>query len=586
MGDPAQKIWDQAAAALRGTTTVMDSAQAVKTRLSPPKPTQPVDEAAAQREWYDKAIAELKASGEGGFPGYARQNLKILDKSGNQLPLVLNRAQLYVNAMAERQLADRGYVRIIVLKGRQMGVSTMILGRGYYKTSRKRGQKAYILSHEVKSTEHLFNDIVKYFHDHVDRRFRPHTAKSNDTKLEFDRMDGGYTVGTAKSGDTGRSITAQFFHGSEVAFWPQSSDIAAGVMQAIGTVEGTEIWLESTGNGIGNYFHVMVQLARKGENDFEVAFCPWFWDPSYTTPDHLVPADLEQLLDIDDQQYQEMHELTRGQMYWRHRKIGEFMASEDGTREGGKLKFQQEYPATIEEAFLGDNANSFIRAAPVVLARRAYRDEQLRTGARPVGRGLKILGVDPSYTGPDKFSIWARQGRVAYRCDWWQKQKNQVSLGRCVIVFEREQPDLIFMDVGNTGGPLYDDLLLTKWGQVIVPVLFGDAADEPERYYNKRSEMWGRGREFLIENPQAMLEDIDAIQADLTSVQTARNSKPNQLKLESKDDMRSRGLPSPDDGDAFCLTFAYPADAVVSRNAPDPRRAVTFGSGLSIPARS
>lgn len=581
MADTPQKIWDAAAASLRDSTAVTDAASAVRGKLHPGPPRPQLD----QQQWYDQAIAQIQQAAAGGFPGFAREHLKILDKSGNQLPLILNRAQRYVHDMAEAQLARRGYVRIIVLKGRQMGVSTMILGRGYFKTTRKRGQKAYILSHEVKSTEHLFNDIVKYYHEHVDRRFRPHVAKSNDTRLEFDRMNGGYVVGTAKSGDTGRSITAQFFHGSEVAFWPQSSDIAAGVMQAIGTVEGTEIWLESTGNGIGNYFHVMVQLARKGENDFEVAFCPWYWAPEYETRADLIPDDFEQELTVDDQQYQEIHGLSRGQMYWRHRKIGEFMASEDGTREGGQLKFQQEYPATIEEAFLGDNANAFIRAQPIILARRAWREEHERTGARPVGRGQKILGLDPSYTGPDKFSIWARQGRVAYWCASWQKQKNQVSLGRCLIVFEREHPDIVFMDVGNTGGPLYDDLCETKWGNIIVPVLFGDPADEPERYYNKRAEMWARGRGWLIENPQTMLEDRDDIQADLTSVQTARNAKPNQVKLESKDDMRKRGLPSPDDGDAFCLTFAYDADATVGRNAPDPHRRVTYGSGLSIPGR-
>lgn len=579
MSSPVDKLWTQASRGVSESDEVKRAADQVA------RARQAQEELRNRKAWYDTAIEAVQIAGAGGFPGYAERNLVIKDKGGTMLPLRLNRAQHYANSMAEAQILKRGYVRLIVLKGRQMGLSTMIGGRGYWKVTRRFGQSAYILAHELQATNNLFN-MVKRYHDHIDPRLRPHTRRANEKILDFDRMQGGYTVGTAKASDTGRSLTQQFFHGSEVAFWPGSNDIASGVMQAIGTVPGTEIWLESTANGLGNFFHTLTMMALKGElDDFEVVFCPWHWDPGYTTPQEQIPDGFEESLSLEDLEYAQVHELTLGQMHWRAKKISGFAAAEDGTREAGTFKFQQEYPATIEEAFLGDTANAFVRAMVVMRARKAWRDYVALHGERPRGVGPKVLGVDPSYTGPDKFSIWARQGRVAWKCDSWQRQKNLVSKGRCTTIFEREQPDAIFIDVGNTGGPLYDDLCETKWKDRLVPVLFGDAADEPDRYYNKRAEMWGRSREWLSDNPQVYLEDRNDIQADLTSIQTARSAKPNQLKLESKDDMRKRKMPSPDDGDALGLTFAYDAAPTGSSNAPDPRRSVTYGSGLSIPAR-
>jgi hypothetical protein len=109
------------------------------------------------------------------------------------------------------------------------------------------------------------------------------------------------------------------------------------------------------------------------------------------------------------------------------------------------------------------------------------------------------------------------------------------------------------------------------------------SSDEPERHFNKKAEMWWRMREWLTEQPQCLLEDIDAIQSDLTSVRPKREQR-NRTKLESKDEMAARGVPSPDDGDALALTFAYPSSPVsstVSRSTLDPYRPVVYGGNLS-----
>lgn len=589
--DEADRIWQRAQREVARSPIFSEAVQAVQQVQKPQAPPKVEGEKARER-FMDTAIAAI-TSVMGSMEEFCRTELKILPKAGGELkPLILNRTQLYLDQMAERQLTTRGFVRIIVLKARQQGSSTYIAARGYRKTTRKRGQKAVIVSHEQKSTDHLFG-MVKRFWENVRPVFRPHMARSNEQILAFDRMGSSYSVGTARSGETGRSITSQFFHGSEVAFWQAAKELVAGVMQSIVRGDNTEVWLESTANGAAGYFHTQVQMARKGEGDFELAFSPWYWSDEYSTPSDQVPYNFEDQLTGDDLVYQDMHGLTREQMHWRQAKIMEFAATEDGTREGGLLKFRQEYPATIDEAFLGENENAFIRALPVQRARKAWAEHVAQTGEKPRGSGPLIIGLDPSHTGPDKFTIWALRGRAAWKVDGWQKQRAQVSVGKAVAAFQKVeketgvQIDTIFMDVGGIGGPLYDLLSDTPYGERIIPVLFGDPADEEERYFNKVAEMWGRVRAWLTELPQVMLEDREDIQADLTSRQSVPCSKPNQVKLMSKDDHRKKlGLPSPDDGDGLSLCFAYPAGATGNRNAPEPRRAVTYGGGLSVRSTS
>jgi hypothetical protein len=124
----------------------------------------------------------------------------------------------------------------------------------------------------------------------------------------------------------------------------------------------------------------------------------------------------------------------------------------------------------------------------------------------------------------------------------------------------------------------------TRFGGIVTPVMSGDAADEPDRYFNKRAEMADRTREWLVEAPQSLLEDIDEIQADLTSMRAKRDQR-HRVRVESKDEMRSRGIPSPDDSDALGLTFAYASPTMGrgagSSNSPSADRPVVYGGNLN-----
>ena len=126
--------------------------------------------------------------------------------------------------------------------------------------------------------------MVDRFHQHCPPLVKPSTGAANAKELNFDLLDGGYKVGTAGTKGVGRSSTIQLFHGSEVAFWPFAETHAAGVLQAVPDAEGTEVVLESTANGLGNFFHQKWSDADSGIGAFETLFVPWFWQEEYSRP--------------------------------------------------------------------------------------------------------------------------------------------------------------------------------------------------------------------------------------------------------------------------------------------------------------
>jgi hypothetical protein len=263
------------------------------------------------------------------LPYYAGKCLRVRSKSGKLVPLALNRAQRYVHDRLEEQRARTGKVRALILKGRQQGVSTYVGARFYHRATHHRGQRVFILTHEEAATLNLF-DIVDRYHEHCPALVRPSTGAANARELRFDRLDSGYKVGTAGTKGTGRSSTIQLFHGSEVAFWPNAESHAAGILQAIPDEPGTECILESTANGMGNFFHNAWQSAERGEGDFQAIFVPWFWQDEYR---RRVPEGFAR--DEEEMMLAELYGLDDEQLVWRRNKIIELK---------DPLLFKQESP--------------------------------------------------------------------------------------------------------------------------------------------------------------------------------------------------------------------------------------------------
>ena len=490
------------------------------------------------------------------FPHYASKCLWIRTKSGSIEPLILNKAQQYIHERIEAQRKDSGRVRAIILKGRQQGCSTYVEGRFYWRVTHSRGVRAFILTHEEEATSNLF-ELAKRYHDNCPDIVKPHTGASSAKELNFDNLDSGYKVGTAGNKAVGRSSTVQLFHGSEVGFWPNATQHAAGILQAIPNEDGTEVILESTANGLGNYFHEQWQKAEAGQSDFIAIFVPWYWQPEYRKE---VPAEFS--LQDDEEEYKELYCLTNEQVYWRRSKIVEL---------GDPMLFKQEYPATSAEAFQVSGLDPLIKPERVIKARKCKIKEPF---------GPRALGVDPARFGDDRTSITLRQGR---KCHWIRSHSKKDTMEVAGIVYTTIQTeklsslegDRVFIDTGGLGAGVYDRLLeLVADRKLLVSVNFGGAPINAQKYKNKRAEIWGEMRDWFNDEP-VEVPDSDELHADVTQIRYKYSSN-NELEIEKKEDMKKRGLRSPDCGDSLALTFAQP---LIKRAAPATKATPRISGG-------
>lgn len=467
------------------------------------------------------------------FSIYCREALTIKAKDGQLLPFTLNRAQLHLHRLLEEQRARTGMVRAVVLKGRQQGVSTYVQARFYWRTSLGRGKNAYILTHRVDASEKMFGMAERF---HQNAPIKPSVGAANAKELIFDKLDSSYQVATAGAKGTGRSGTAQLFHGSEVAFWPNADDHLSGIGQVVARIPGTEIIYESTANGIGNVFHDLWTQAESGNGDLIAVFIPWFWEPGYTAD----PGPDFSLTD-DEESYRSAYGLTMGQMAWRRLKVADDF-------NGDPSRFAQEYPATPSEAFTAVNHDPFIRPDLVLSA---------------VGRRLAaptqdlIVGVDPARFGDAATAIARRRGRHLVGIERIRKQDTMAVAGRIVTIIRDEKPRKVFVDLGGLGAGVYDRLVELGYAGIVMPVNFGETANKPDRFVNRRAEMWSDMRDWLA---GGSIPKDDELMRDLSGPKFSWDSE-GRLKLEKKEDMRARKVASPDSADALGLTFALPVAA-------------------------
>lgn len=468
------------------------------------------------------------------FEFYAPRCLKIKTKSGQIVPFVMNRAQLFLHREVERQRATTGKVRILNLKGRQQGMSTYWEGRFYWRSSMNRGKKAYILTHLQEATDNLFA-MTRRFHDNCPVQVRPHTRNESAKALTFDKLDSEFSVATAGSKDTGRGGTGQFFHGSEVAFWANAADHMAGIGQTIPNEAGTEIALESTGNGLGNLFHGMWVDAVRGDSDYVPVFIPWFWQDEYA---RVPPTGWRP--DSDAEEYGELYNLSISQLYWREQKIKTDFR-------GDVSLFDQEYPATPDLAFRRQALATLLKIAVVEKAMKVK-------GLDPIGP--RVMGIDPSESDSDEAddTVFAlRQGRVVHEFRRFHGKRTTETVALAARAIQEWQPDFINCDAGGLGSGIADRLI--ELGYPVNRVLFGERAHQLDLYGLRRDEMWGEMAEWFGDQVQ-LPYDMAAL-TDLTSPAKDEDGS-LRFKLETKKSMRKRGLKSPDAGDALALTFAMP----------------------------
>lgn len=482
------------------------------------------------------------------FPAFAQDNLVIRPREGADTLFRLNTVQRIVHERAEAQKARTGRVRMIVLKPRQPGISTYVEGRFYWLVRQHKGLRAFILTHQDDATSNLYEMAQRFW---VNDPHRPVRDRASAKEMRFAELDSSYRVGTAGSKGVGRSQTIQLFHGSEVAFWPNAEEHAAGVLRAIHDVPGTEVWLESTANGVGGLFYSMTIAAQRGANEYELCFIPWFDHDEYVAepPEGWRPPEA-----MKDTQHQ--WGLTLRQMRWAY-ETNASLASADGlSPEEWCWRFKQEYPSTVEEAFRSSREGSLISAELVAKARGWLAGPQ-------VPETPTVLGIDLACGGDgeggDMSVIIDRYGRrlggKIYKR--WREKNTLIAVTHVIDAITRTDPDQVFIDTGGGGAQVYDILVARGFGPILTLVNFGQRADDPRRFANKRAEMWGLLRDWLVDTGGAQIPDDDVLDAEMTSA-IGHEDLNQRLKLEPKTKIRQELGYSPDGADAAALTFASP----------------------------
>jgi hypothetical protein len=467
------------------------------------------------------------------LPFYARHNLKIRDKVGLSVPLTFNRAQEHIQARLEEQLRVAGRVRAIILKGRQMGSTTLVAARYYHKAVTVPGTSTFILSHEAKTTEKLF-DIVKRFYQFSHPSLAPSLGSANKNQLKFDGLSSEYTVGTAGNEEVGRGFTIKLLHLSEAASYERTDELETGLLQAVADLPGTEIIIESTAKGMNNMFYRKCMGAMNGKNEYQLIFVPWFWQEDYRSapPEGFIPTS-------EELQLKSLYQLDNAQLYWRRRKIESL---------GDLWKFQQEFPCHPMEAFV-TSSESFLSSQLLMEARK-----------RPARPSMlpKICGMDPARTS-DRIAITCRQGRSIL---WWKKidpkdmpPDPSVCLANLVMrTIDREQIDKFFIDVAQGYG-IIDICRASGYQKIVQGVHFGQVDDD--RFLNKRAEMAFNARAWLEEG-EASIPDDDEFFADLLSMPMYQQSPSGKIFFPAKAQIKKDFGRSPDAFDSFILTFAFP----------------------------
>ncbi len=216
---------------------------------------------------------------------YIEHALYIKTKDQQIKPLWMNDAQQIIYGKIQTLGKDGKPIRIIILKARQEGVSTLCEAILFEKAARHENVNSLIIAHEPESTEEIFA-MSKRFYDMLPEWMKPMRRYDNKKQMVFENPNekargnlpgkrSRMIIATADKARIGRGMTLHCFHGSEVAFWKKAKELMLSVMQAIPDLPNTMVFLESTANGFGGdgeYFYNIVQDSIAGKNDFELIF--------------------------------------------------------------------------------------------------------------------------------------------------------------------------------------------------------------------------------------------------------------------------------------------------------------------------
>ena len=324
------------------------------------------------------------------FPRFAKNFTYITDKLGNKVNLVLNTSQEQIEELI-LDLQSKGIPpRLLILKARQMGISTYVQGRIVWKTATTENRNALVIAHLDDSTRAIFKK-AKYAIDNLPDDIKPLMKSSNAKEFIFDKpryykghkegLNSRTLIQTAGGDGYGRSDTYHYVHLSEFAFWQGSGTKSpdkqlSGILQSVPDIVDTLVVIESTANGM-NAFKDVWDKAVSGEIGFIPVFLPWYQHKEYEI--RVLPHEAKEFKETMSEYelwlYNEMNLPLKKIKWWRETKKNKC------NNDINQMK--QENPTTPEEAFIFSGRPVFNLdniQKRISTLRRAYKHKPYKEG--------------------------------------------------------------------------------------------------------------------------------------------------------------------------------------------------------------
>lgn len=372
-------------------------------------------------------------------PWYAEKFLRIVNKDAEIVPLKPNAGQLALDEILEQQRREGKPMRALVLKARQVGISTWVQAKMIHRCTMRANQNAIVVAHDVETGNKLFrmgqtmygalpDDLLVKpgIRAHRRGRFLHFAPEGADAWKTGDlHPNSTYFVDTAGEFQAGRGGTYQLAHLSEFAFWERPLDKLTALLAGVPRANPeTMVIIESTANGMGP-FKDLWDDAVEGKSAWAPFFWPWWKDETYTLPfaneqerEHFKRELGQGELGEDEPDLIKLG-LTLEQLHWRRQTIS--------TELVGRIElFHQEYPSTPEEAFITTGRHVFSpKVTKRVLAGTAETDPRVPDSDRP-GPNLgsfecpeyeTVMGRTAALERPLR-AVWTPKGDSLRRDPW------------------------------------------------------------------------------------------------------------------------------------------------------------------------